>query len=116
LSIEDAPGFVRWPGHVTLFAEGMTFDFGVPDPFQDVAIDIEGADVMLAPMPGLVRVVRAPKGDRVRKGQPLLTLEAMKMEHTIEAPHEGVIAAIVAEGEQIREGTLLVRFEENAQE
>ena len=67
---------------------------------------------MRAPMPGLVKLVRAAKGDAVSKGQPLLVLEAMKMEHTIAAPHDGVIAEIVAEGAQVTDGTVLVRFEE----
>jgi len=39
-------------------------------------------------------------------------LEAMKMEHTIAAPHDGVIAEISAEGLQITDGTVLVRFVE----
>ena len=43
---------------------------------------------------------------------PLLILEAMKMEHTIAAPHDGVIAEIATEGAQITDGTVLVRFEE----
>ena len=65
-----------------------------------------------APMPGLVKLVRAAKGDTVNKGQPLLILEAMKMEHTIAAPHDGVIAEIAAEGAQVTDGTVLVRFVE----
>ena len=67
---------------------------------------------MRAPMPGLVKIVHAAKGDTVTKGQPLLILEAMKMEHTIAAPHDGVVADIAAEGAQITEGTVLVTFEE----
>jgi 3-methylcrotonyl-CoA carboxylase alpha subunit len=63
-------------------------------------------------MPGLVKIVRAAKGDAVTKGQALLILEAMKMEHTISAPHDGVVADIAAEGAQITEGTVLVTFEE----
>ena len=63
-------------------------------------------------MPGLVKLVRVAKGDAVTKGQPLLILEAMKMEHTIAAPHDGVIAEIAAEGAQVTDGTVLVRFAE----
>jgi 3-methylcrotonyl-CoA carboxylase alpha subunit len=48
----------------------------------------------------------------VKKGQPLLVLEAMKMEHTIAAPHDGVIGEIVPEGAQVTDGAVLVRFEE----
>ena len=67
---------------------------------------------MRAPMPGLVKIVRAAAGDAVIKGQPLLVLEAMKMEHTIAASHDGVVAEIVAEGAQVTDGTVLVRFVE----
>ena len=65
---------------------------------------------MRAPMPGLVKLVRAGKGDAVMKGQPLLILEAMKMEHTIAASHDGVIAEIVIEGAQVTDGTVLVKL------
>ena len=65
-----------------------------------------------APMPGLVKLVRAAKGDTVIKGQALLILEAMKMEHTIAAPHDGVVAEIATEGAQVTDGTVLVRFVE----
>jgi 3-methylcrotonyl-CoA carboxylase alpha subunit len=67
---------------------------------------------MRAPMPGLVKIVRASEGDAVSKGQALLMLEAMKMEHTISAPHDGVIETIAAQGTQVTEGTVLVRFRE----
>jgi 3-methylcrotonyl-CoA carboxylase alpha subunit len=52
------------------------------------------------------------QGDRVTKGQKLLTLEAMKMEHSMAAPFDGTVAELVAEtGAQVTEGTLLVRVE-----
>jgi 3-methylcrotonyl-CoA carboxylase alpha subunit len=104
----------HWPGHVTVFAGGAAFDFAVPDPFAKAAEAEAGAGSMRAPMPGLVKIVRAAKGETVSKGQPLLVLEAMKMEHTISAPHDGVVADIAAEGAQITEGTVLVTFEEEA--
>ncbi|WP_377271292.1 biotin carboxylase N-terminal domain-containing protein [Peterkaempfera sp. SMS 1(5)a] len=51
---------------------------------------------LTAPMPGTVTVVKATVGDRVRKGQPLLVLEAMKMEHVIAAPHDGTVEQLRA--------------------
>jgi len=51
----------------------------------------------------------------VTKGQSLLILEAMKMEHTINAPHDGVIAEIASEGVQVSDGTVLVRFSDPAE-
>ncbi len=101
-----------WPGHVTVFEGAVAHGFKVPDPFAEAADAAAGAGSLRAPMPGLVKVVRAAAGDRVGKGQALLVLEAMKMEHTIAAPHEGEIAEIVAEGSQVTDGAVLVRFAE----
>jgi 3-methylcrotonyl-CoA carboxylase alpha subunit len=114
ISTDGAVRTARWPGHVTVFSGGAAFDFAVPDPFARAAEAEGSAGSMRAPMPGLVKIVRAAKGETVSKGQPLLVLEAMKMEHTIAAPHDGVVAEIAAEGTQITEGTVLVTFEEAA--
>ncbi|MEW9806768.1 biotin carboxylase N-terminal domain-containing protein [Mesorhizobium sp. ZMM04-5] len=108
---QDLPKTIRWPGHVTVFAEGSAFDFVLPDPFDGTARTDAPSAGMRAPMPGLVKIVRAAIGDTVAKGQPLLVLEAMKMEHTITAPHDGVVAEIAAAGAQISEGAVLVTFE-----
>jgi 3-methylcrotonyl-CoA carboxylase alpha subunit len=63
-------------------------------------------------MPGRVIALEVRQGDRVTKGQKLLTLEAMKMEHSLVAPFDGVVAELnAAEGAQVTEGTLLVRVE-----
>ncbi|MFI0846961.1 acetyl/propionyl/methylcrotonyl-CoA carboxylase subunit alpha [Mesorhizobium sp. IMUNJ 23232] len=101
----------KWPGHITIFERAVGYDFAVPDPL-DRADETEAAGSMRAPMPGLVKLVRAVRGDTVRKGQPLLILEAMKMEHTINASHDGEIAEIASEGSQVTEGAVLVRFVE----
>ena len=63
-------------------------------------------------MPGKVTAVDVSQGDKVAKGQRLLTLEAMKMEHALTAPFEGTVAELSATaGAQVSEGTLLVRVE-----
>jgi len=100
----------RWPGHVTVFDGAVGYTFPVPDPLQRAAEEAGGGHSLRAPMPGLVKIVRAAAGERVEKGQPLLILEAMKMEHTIAAPHDGVIEEIAAEGAQVTDGALLVKF------
>ncbi len=114
---ENLPGkgsirTARFPGHVTVFAGGATFNFAIDDPFSRAAETAIGAASLRAPMPGLVKIVRVAVGDTVRKGEALLVLEAMKMEHTIAAPHDGTIAEISPEGAQIVDGTVLVRFVE----
>ena len=86
----------------------------VADPFARSEEAAGKADILRAPMPGLVKIVRAAAGDAVTRGQPLLVLEAMKMEHTIAATHDGVLAEIVAEGTQVTDGMVLVRFVEAA--
>jgi 3-methylcrotonyl-CoA carboxylase alpha subunit len=102
---------VLWPGHVTVFRDGNAFTFAAPDPFAEAEAHVSG-DSLRAPMPGVVKIVRAAAGDSVTKGQPLLVLEAMKMEHSIAAPHDGIVADIAAEGAQVSEGTVLARFAE----
>jgi 3-methylcrotonyl-CoA carboxylase alpha subunit len=102
----------RWPGHITVFDGAIGYDFAVPDPLERADDADAAANSMRAPMPGLVKLVRAARGDLVKKGQPLLVLEAMKMEHTIAAAHDGEIAEIALEGAQVSEGAVLVRFAE----
>jgi 3-methylcrotonyl-CoA carboxylase alpha subunit len=109
LSPTANPRTARWPGHVTVFDGAIGYNFAVPDPL-DRSDETEAAGSMRAPMPGLVKLVRAVPGEAVRKGQPLLVLEAMKMEHTITASHDGEIAEIAAEGSQVTESAVLVRF------
>jgi len=77
-----------------------------------VADDSAGAGTLAAPMPGKVIKVMARAGAKVTKGEALLILEAMKMEHTIAAPADGVVKEIhYAEGEQVLEGAELVTLE-----
>jgi len=67
---------------------------------------------LAAPMPGKVIQVMVEAGARVKKGEPLLILEAMKMEHTITAPADGVVKLInFAAGEQVLEGAELITLE-----
>jgi 3-methylcrotonyl-CoA carboxylase alpha subunit len=63
-------------------------------------------------MPGRVVSVHVAQGQAVRRGEPLVVLEAMKMEHTISAPTAGTVLAIeCAVGDQVSEGVELVDFE-----
>ncbi|GED99335.1 acetyl/propionyl-CoA carboxylase subuit alpha [Gordonia crocea] len=67
---------------------------------------------LLAPMPGSVIRVAVAEGDTVTAGQPLLWLEAMKMEHTIAAPSDGVVATLAVEvGRQLAVGDVLAIIE-----
>lgn len=67
---------------------------------------------ILSPMPGKVIAVEIAAGDVVVAGQKLLTLEAMKMEHSLTAPFDGVVAELNASiGGQVGEGALLAKIE-----
>ena len=71
------------------------------------------ADVIEAPMPGLVKVLLAKPGQEVKEGDRLAVLEAMKMEHSLLAARDGVVAEVlVEEGAQVTAGAALVRLEE----
>jgi biotin carboxyl carrier protein len=70
------------------------------------------ADVLKAPMPGLVVRVQAEVGDRVSAGTGLVVLEAMKMENELKAVAPGVVKAVrVTPGEVVVKGQVLVEFE-----
>jgi biotin carboxyl carrier protein len=65
-----------------------------------------------APMPGAVTLVAVREGDTVAAGQPLVMIEAMKIEHVIRAPHAGRVAVLrVRPGEQVDAGTVVAELE-----
>jgi geranyl-CoA carboxylase alpha subunit len=77
---------------------------------------VAGGDGKLrAAMNGRVVAVLVKAGDRVEAGQPVLTLEAMKMEHVHAAPISGIIAIDVEEGEQVTTGRIVAEIEAIAQ-
>jgi 3-methylcrotonyl-CoA carboxylase alpha subunit len=70
-----------------------------------------GDGAILAPMPGRVLAVMVTPGETVAKGQKLLTLEAMKMEHTLLAPFDGVVEVLATQaGAQVQVDALLARI------
>ena len=93
--------------------DGRTVRLRLLDPLhQDVEEEDAGGSV-LAPLPGRIIKVMVSKGDKVQKGQGLMILEAMKMEHTIAAPADGVVTVLdYAVGDQVEEGVPLLEIEE----
>jgi propionyl-CoA carboxylase alpha chain len=82
--------------------------------FPDHSHD-HAAGSLVAPMPGSVVRVLVDVGATVESGQPLVVLEAMKMEHTVAAPGDGTVGEVrVAAGQQVEAGAVLVVFEETA--
>jgi len=95
---------------VVLFLEGQAFGFDLTSRGNVGAAVGDGA--ILAPMPGKVTSVEVAAGDAVTKGQRLLTLEAMKMEHGLLAPFDGVVAELnTAAGAQVQVDAVLVRIQ-----
>ena len=69
------------------------------------------ADALAAPLPGVVLEIRVAAGTPVRRGDPILVIEAMKMRNTIRAPRDAVVAEIAVEaGQPVAPGDLLVRL------
>ena len=104
----------------TVYAQGETDHVFTPQgATQIVAIDLlahAGEDQdeggrLTAPMPGKVVSFAVKAGDKVSKGQALAVMEAMKMEHTIAAPVDGVVAELLyAPGDQVTEGAELLKL------
>ncbi len=84
---------VRSGRALTVFAFGLSHRLELKE-FETVA-DEDAGGRLTAPMPGSVIDVLVSAGQRVDKGQPLMIIEAMKMEHTIAAPADGVVAEVL---------------------
>ena len=119
----DAPIDLRYRGRrqvVRVFRRGDVLHvFGDDGATQIAELDPlasagEGAGEggrLTAPMPGKVVSIAVKAGDKVSKGQPLAVMEAMKMEHTIAAPQDGVVGEVLyAPGDQVPEGAELLRL------
>ena len=95
-----------------VFSFGETYEFELAGRFMGDGGHGSHDGEIEAPMPGKVTAVDVSHGEKVVKGQRLLTLEAMKMEHGLIAPFDGVVAELSTEaGAQVSEGTILVRVE-----
>jgi 3-methylcrotonyl-CoA carboxylase alpha subunit len=94
-----------------VFCEGTYRRLALKDELATVD-DEAGAGALTAPMPGKIVKLMTKTDAKVRKGEPLLILEAMKMEHTIAAPADGTVKEIrYGLGEQVLEGAELIRLE-----
>ena len=85
-------------------------------PLDLLAVDTSaagGAALTLSPMPGLVKSVHVNAGDVVKAGDRLAVLEAMKMEHSLTAARDGIVAEVLTKaGDQVEAGAPLIRLEE----
>ncbi len=82
--------------------EALGFEIGASKKVNDIK----------APMPGLILEINVKEGTKVKENDPLLILEAMKMENVINSPREGTIKSIsVNKGETVDKNALLIEFE-----
>jgi 3-methylcrotonyl-CoA carboxylase alpha subunit len=103
---------VRQDQQRQLFVQGERLQLEWVDPYAATVAEVHGVTHLKAPMPGRVVSLLAKAGQTVRQGEPLLILEAMKMEHTIHAPADGVLRGFYfAAGEQVCDGDELVDFD-----
>jgi 3-methylcrotonyl-CoA carboxylase alpha subunit len=107
---------VQRGSELVILSQGRQHRLLLDDPAQRAGAQDAVSGTLAAPMPGKIIQVLVAEGDKVSKGQALVVLEAMKMEHTITAPVAGTIATLhYAPGDQVTDGAeLLVLDPEDA--
>ena len=111
--------FNFYSGHCTIKIDGELKEIKI---LRDIDIRIEKMGLnashskkqkhISAPMPGLVTNIKVSSGDKVEKGDPLIILEAMKMENVIAAPHDAVVKSInVTVGQAVERGFTMIELE-----
>lgn len=105
--------------HYRFLVNGQEYEVGLKDRY-DLLLeqlgmeDLQGkkVDNVKAPMPGKVLDIQVENGSEVKEGDPLLVLEAMKMENVIKAPGDGKVKAVhVGVSDPVEKNTVLVEFE-----
>ena len=104
---------LHWQGEVAhVFTPRGATRIGLLDPLAHAGEAAAEGGRLTAPMPGKVVSFAVKAGDKVKAGQPLAVMEAMKMEHTIAAPHDGTVAELLyAPGDQVTEGAELLKLQ-----
>ena len=105
-------GHVYFDGEqIHVFEGGEAALLTLADPIAHAGEGEAEGGRLTAPMPGKVVAILVSNGAQVAKGTPLVVMEAMKMEHTIAAPADGIVEEIVFRvGDQVEEGAALLRF------
>ncbi len=98
-------------GRIEIWVEGNVRQFTLVDPDERRAAAQSGHGHLTAPMPGKIIAVLVEAGAVVARGQPLVTMEAMKMEHTVAAPFDGVVETVrFGVGDLVSEGANLIHL------
>ncbi|ALD01005.1 3-methylcrotonyl-CoA carboxylase [Acinetobacter sp. TTH0-4] len=102
---------------LTIFKNGQSHKFGYIQQNFSAEDEQSTEGNLKAPMPGVITQVLVASNDQVKKGDVLMTLEAMKMEYSIRAPHDGIIlTSYFQAGDQVKVGDELVEFQILAEE
>jgi acetyl/propionyl-CoA carboxylase alpha subunit len=97
-----------------IFVDGEAYEFTLDTGERSAGEATAGDGAILSPMPGKIVSVAAKAGAKLKKGDPILVLEAMKMEHTLTAPFDGKLIELNAKaGAQVSEGVLLAKLEKD---
>ena len=112
LGEQSMHGAVRRDGDLFhVFTNGEHHSFAYNDPMAHAGEAEAAGGRLTAPMPGKVVAVLVEAGQSVKKGDPLVIMEAMKMEHTIAAPSDGLVEEVLyALGDQVADGAPLLAF------
>ena len=111
---QDVSGYSVIEGEITLFA-GEALVFKLVDPLDRTADDATAGNMVLAPMPGVVKAVFVGPGAQVAQGDRLAILEAMKMEHALLAGMDGIVGEVaVSEGAQVNANDVIILMETDA--
>ena len=98
-------------GDQILFHDGEAWIIAAPTADRTAASPLASGSI-LAPMPGRILFVETAAGETVKRGQRLIVVEAMKMEHALVAPFDGVVTQLlVLEGQQVGEQAMLALIE-----
>lgn len=105
----------RW----TIRINGSNYRVQIADPLDRLVKELglglqigQKVSEIKAPMPGLVLEIAVSEGQSVAKGDPMIILEAMKMENVIKCPGEGVVKAIsVKQGDAVEKGAILIELD-----
>jgi acetyl/propionyl-CoA carboxylase alpha subunit len=105
---------VEWSAHVedervAVWVDAEWYRFERVSAVAD-ALAAAADGTVRAPMPGVILAVRIAEGERVARGQALVVMEAMKMEHTLSAAAAGIVTELRARaGERVRDGEALLK-------